>query len=321
MKRLYSYVVLLVFGAIGWWLWTPDIDQAQLRRDYSYADSQFLRLASGTEIHYRDNGTHLGGARDGHVLLLVHGSNASLHTWQAWIDRLGDTYRVIALDLPGHGLTAATVEDDYSYRGMADAVHALVQHLDIDTFTLIGSSMGGGVSLDYAAQHPGRVRALVLVDSIGAPPDPAAEKSPTDRPLAFRILTTPILPTLFEHITPRLLVSDALRKSFSDQTYVTEAMIDRYWHLARHPDVRRATIKRFRGYIGGMGTFDLGAIAPPVLILWGQDDRVIPVGSAERLASGLADSRTIIYPGVGHLPQEEAADQSAADVRAFLSGL
>ena len=101
---------------------------------------------------------------------------------------------------------------------------------------------------------------------------------------------------------------------------MTPAVIDRYWELLRYPGNRVATIDRFaQGYSSVRPPISRGS-PPRSLILWGRDDRFIPVASAAYFGTHLPHSRTIIYAGVGHLPMEETPDRSAADVAAFLAG-
>ncbi len=296
-------------------LWTPDITTDYLRAKYGPPPSEFLTTASGTEIHYRDQGN-----RDGTPLVLIHGSNASLHTWEPWIVRLSDDVRLISLDLPGHGLTAATVEDDYTYTGMVAAVKAVADHLGLDRFVMAGNSMGGAVTLSFAEAYPERLAAMILVDSAGARLSQAA-RSKTDRPLAFRLAADPAFSWIIGTVTPKSLARGGLLKSFHDPDFVTDEMVTRYWELARHKGSRDATGKRFRWYGQAARTIALADIATPALILWGEEDLVIPVEAGRVMHAKLPNSQLIIYPDVGHIPMEEAADRSAGDVRAFLAAL
>ncbi|MGA0841311.1 MAG: alpha/beta fold hydrolase, partial [Pseudomonadales bacterium] len=181
-------VLMAVLGALalgGLWLFEGDIPAAEIDPLYSSSASQFLPRSDGSRIHFRDE-----GLRDGPAIVLVHGSNASLHTWEPWVARLGDDWRVVTLDLPGHGLTGRVPDDDYSMVAFIETVGAVVDHLGIETFVLGGNSMGGGVTWQYALAHPERVRAMVLVDAVGLwswreqQGPPRGEGSP----LAFRLL-------------------------------------------------------------------------------------------------------------------------------------
>ena len=145
-------------------LYKGDLSTEYVDNKYSNAASAFLTMENGARVHYRDQ-----GAKTNPAIVLVHGSNASLHTWEPWVERLSTNYRVVSLDLPAHGLTGATPDHDYSSQAQINTVHAIVSHLGIDSFVLGGNSMGGGVTWRYTLQHPNDVMAMLLVNSSGLP--------------------------------------------------------------------------------------------------------------------------------------------------------
>lgn len=289
---------------------TPDEPWDRLRADYAGPSSSFLEVAPGLRVHVRDE-----GARDAPALFLIHGSNASLHTWEPWVGRLGDRYRLVSLDLPGHGLTGPAPDDCYTPDCMARTVEAVRDRLGIERLAIAGNSMGGNVALSYALAHPERVTGLILVDSSGAP-----VRADRPAPLGFRIARTPIVRDLAAHITPRSVIERTLEQSVSVEAVVTDAAVDRYWRLLRAPGNREATMRRFAEGIPQRSPADLAPLrSMPTLILWGEADRLIPVSAALWFKAALPDSKLVVYPGIGHLPQEEAPDRSAADVAAFLA--
>ncbi|MEG3174799.1 alpha/beta hydrolase [Sphingomonas sp. RB3P16] len=290
---------------------TPDTDPAAMRAKYGGPTSKFVDLGGGLTVHLRDT-----GPRDAPVLLLIHGSNASLHTWEPWAERLGGRYRIIRMDLPGHGLTGASPTQDYSPAAFVAIVERIRAQLGLDSVVLAGNSMGGGVAWHYALAHPEHVRALVLIDSVGQP-----EPGNTSPPLAFRIARMPVLRSIAAAITPRSLIADSLPSAFANPQLVDAAMIDRYWELLRYPGNRLATIDRFALAPDVASPADLAALKMPVLILWGADDLMIPVASAHWLHAHIPGSTLILYPATGHLVMEERPDRSAADVERFIAGL
>lgn len=314
LKRVigYSAIGLIALAAIAFLAFrTPDTDPAAMRAKYGGPTSQFVDLGGGITVHLRDT-----GPRAAPVLMLVHGSNASLHTWEPWAARLGAKYRVIRMDLPGHGLTGASPTADYSPAAYVAVVERIRAKLGVDHIVLAGNSMGGGVAWHYALAHPGHLRALVLIDSVGQP-DPAH----SDPPLAFRIARIPVLRTIAAAITPRSLIANALPGVFGDPKLADAAMIDRYWELLCYPGNRVATIDRFALAPDSATDAELASLKLPVLILWGEKDRLIPLSSGQWLHARIPGSRLIVYPGTGHLPMEERADQSAEDVARFVGGL
>ena len=314
MLRVLGYIVLgLIAILVIAFLWfrTPDTDPAAMRAKYGAPPSQFVDLGGGLTVHLRDT-----GPRDAPALVLVHGSNSSLQTWEPWADRLGKTYRIIRMDLPGHGLTGASPTRDYSAAAYVGVVERIRAKLGIDHIVLAGNSMGGGVAWHYALAHPDHVRALVLIDSVGQP-EPGNGKAP----LAFRIARVPVLRNVAAQITPRSMIADSLPGVFGNPKLADAAMVDRYWELLRYPGNREATLDRFARPSDRATDAQLASLKLPVLILWGEKDQLIPVSSGQWLHARIPGSRLIVYPGVGHLPMEEHPDQSAADVKAFVEQL
>jgi len=306
---LLGIVLLLLLGFFA--LRDADLARELLVDRYGGPSSRFAALPSGALAHYR-----IQGRSDGPTLLLVHGSNASLHTWEPWVRELGADYRIVTVDLPGHGLTSAVPGDDYSDLGMARFLEELRAQLGIERWSVAGNSMGGAVAWRYALAHPERVEALVLVDS-GGPRPPGTPDEPAS--LAFALAETPGLNRLLEHITPRSLVAEGLRSAFYDESRVDEVMIDRYYELMLHPGSRRAHRLRFSRPGAERSPELLRQIEAPTLILWGEEDRLIPVAVGQYLDELIPESELVVYPKVGHIPMEEAPQKSARTVREFLA--
>lgn len=309
-----GYGLLVVAGLIAV-LWavfaTPDIPVATLKAKYANEASQFVEVSPGTTIHVRDE-----GPRSGLPVVLVHGSNASLHTWEPWVARLtAKGYRVVTLDLPAHGLSGPTPEGLYTNAAYVGIVEKLVDRLQLTRFALGGNSMGGGVAWRYAVKHPERLAALILVDASGQPMPKGS--SP---PLGFRLARIPIARDILATVTPRGLIDSSFKQSVSNQAIATPAMVDRYWELLLYPGNRRATVQRFGQYSGDDGeAAKLPALKVPTLILWGREDKLIPVSVAEWFNKQIPGSRVTILDGIGHIPMEEAPDRSLAPALELLS--
>ena len=288
---------------------TPDTDPAAMRAKYGSAPSQFIALGNGLTVHLRDE-----GPRYAPVIVLLHGSNADLHTWDAWTALLTRHYRVIRFDQLGHGLTGPSPTHDYSPSAFDDTIEQLTTKLGLAKFTLAGNSMGGGHALHFALTHPDRVTALVLIDSGGAPP---FGKQPGN--IGFTLARTPVLRNLMLSITPRALVDKSLHQSVWNQAVATPVAVNRYWELLRYPGNRQATLDRFAG---GWQTFtpaQLATLKMPVLILWGAHDRIIAAQASHWFQQAIAGSTLITYANSGHLPMEEEAQRSADDLTAWLA--
>jgi pimeloyl-ACP methyl ester carboxylesterase len=308
-------VILAAIAAIliggFFYLSEPDIPRAALEAKYATPPSQFLTLADGARVHYRDQ-----GPKTGMVLVLIHGSNASLFTWEPWVSRLGDTYRIVTMDMPSHGLTGAVPSHDYSQKGMAAFVNNVADKLGLRKFVIGGNSMGGGVAARFAEDYPARVIALILVDAGGMPGQMGDHV-----PIGFRLARTPVINKLMLHITPRHIFKEGLDDSFAHQNLVTPQMVTEYWELNRMDGTRQATMERFQIPFDTYVKDHAGDIKAPTLILWGAKDHLVPVAAATEYQKAIPGSKLIGYPDAGHILQEDEAVKSAADVRAFLNGL
>ena len=312
-RRIFSglAIVAAVLVAAFVILRTPDTDRHAMIAKYGASPSQFVSLRPGLTVHFRDE-----GPREGPVVMLLHGSNADLHTWDAWAADLARDHRVIRFDQIGHGLTGADPAGDYAPQTFADDVGRMADKLGVGRFVLAGNSMGGGIALRYALAHPERVAALVLIDSAGAPRlgKPAGN-------IGFTLARNPVGRWLMTRITPRGVIAKSLHQTVGNQAIVSEAMIDRYWDLLRFPGNRVATVARFSQSMIPFAASSLARLPMPVLIEWGADDPLIPLAAGKWLHRAIPRSRMIVYPGIGHIPMEEAAARSVADVRGWLAAL
>jgi pimeloyl-ACP methyl ester carboxylesterase len=297
-------VVVLLVG--GWFLLQrPDIPYATLEQRYGHADSQYMHLSGGVRAHYRDL-----GPRDAPVIVLVHGFAASTHAWDGWVKALSSEYRVVVLDLPGHGLTRGPLVDGRD--GFAAVVDEVARNLGLVRFTLGGNSMGGGVAWAYALAHPDRVKRLLLVDAAGWPAEKAGGAA------IFSVMRTPVGRFLLKDIDTRPLIAQGLRAAYLNPKLVTPALVDRYAELARAPGHRDILLSLQSGPRREATAADLSRIHVPTLVLFGQDDRLIPAADGVKFHKAIPGATLIVYPGVGHVPMEQIPQRSAADLKAWL---
>lgn len=312
MRKLVLLVALFAVAALAASLLrTPDIDPALAFAKYANGASQFVENEDGLRVHYRDQGNP-----NGRPIVLVHGTSASLHTWEPLIGELADNYRIITYTQPGHGLTGPHPRDDYTFAGMAEALDLVTEQLGLERFVLGGNSMGGWVAWRYALARPGRVDALVLLDAAGAPLREGEEAPPLN--LAFRLIQWPIGRMVLEHVTPRRLIKKSLIQTVSVESIATEDMVDRYWELLRLPGNRRAAAQRALADRKPAMFDEAHKIDAPTLIIWGENDQLIYASAAQTFRETIPDSEAIVYKGIGHLPMEEAPARTASDIDAFL---
>lgn len=301
---------------------TPDTDAAEMRAKYGGSPSQFVEIGEGVTVHLRDE-----GPKDAPAIILLHGSNADLHTWEPWVQGLKDSYRVIRFDQVGHGLTGPDPEDNYTRDNYVADIAEVADKLDLETFILGGNSMGGKHALAFAVAHPERVTGLVLVDGSGGPMldlkqgQPEKDKKKDSGNIGFKIAQTPGINLLVEQITPRSLIAQSLEQSVSVKSVASEAAVDRYWELLRYPGNRRATLKRFSLPYDPLTEAEIAGVKTPTLILWGEEDRLIPVEAGRWLDKVMPNSTLVVYPKIGHLPQEEAVEATLADLKPWLAAL
>ena len=315
MKRALLWVLLaLGVGILCLFIlgWQRDLDPADLQAKYANKESQFVDMGGGLIIHVRDEGVPTRPA-----IVLVHGAISSLQTWEPWEVRLQAKYRVISFDLPGSGLTGPDPSGDYGVEKTVRLIDGLTRKLGVERFALAGHSMGGWIAWHYALAHPERTTALILVAPAGAPdvkyPDP---------PLGIRLGRSPMLRNMVMRVTPRSVIERTIRQSITDQSIVTDAMIDRYWELLLYPGNREATLARpSLADLEPATRSEMARLHMPVLIQWGERDRLMPVAASRWFKAAIPGAREIIYPGIGHVPMEEAPDRTVADVDAFLDGV
>ncbi|MBL6854115.1 MAG: alpha/beta hydrolase [Alphaproteobacteria bacterium] len=321
-------IILAVLVGLFFYMSAPDIPRATLEAKYATPPSQFVELTyppkqplqaaeSSVPFHYAARAHYrVRGDANAPTILLLHGSNASLFTWEPWSKTLSDEFRVISVDLPAHGLTGPTNNQDYTNQGMVNFVKAFADKLGLKTFTLGGNSMGGAVAARFAEQYPDRVDHLILVDAAGMP-----SKEGDQIPLAFRLLRMGWAQTLLAHLDPKPLVKEGLDKAIVQKKVLTDQMVQLYTDMALLEGERQATFERFNEpYDRDSIKKDIGKLTMPVLILWGEQDHLIPAATAATWKDGIPGSKVIIYAGVGHIPMEEVPNQSARDVREFLTG-
>lgn len=295
---LYTFVVLLLIGKL---LVSPDKTLEELAPKYAAAPSQFMEI-NGMKVHYRDEG-------EGTPIVLIHGTGASLHTWNDWTIDLVKNYRVIRLDLPAYGLTGQDPQKRYSSKDYVDLLNAFLEELKVGKFHLGGNSLGGLISWLYASYHPEKVEQLVLLDPSGFPFK--------NTPMVIKMAKTPIINNFIRYITPRSFIEKNIKEVYFDETLIKASTIDRYHDLTQFEGNRQAFIDR--AYVEREDyTERLGLIKAPTLILWGENDAWIPVSDAPRFKEAIKNAQMVIMPKTGHVPMEERPGESLAIVLEFL---
>jgi len=304
-RRLQLSVAALAFMACGAALYTPDRNRTALEAQY-LARPTDLRMVDGVRLHVRDE-----GPRDAETIVLVHGLGASLHTWDPWARDLSTTHRVVRFDVPGHGLTGPDPANNYSDARSLRLLHALLDSLQLDRVTLVGHSMGGRLAWSYAAEHPARVARLVLIAPDGFASPGFEYDTPADVPSVLGLM---------RWVLPAPLLRANLTPAYADPARLTDSVARRYHDLMLVPGNRDALLSRLRQTVLTDPAPRLARITAPTLLLWGEDDAMIPVQNAEDYLRMMPNATVVRLPGLGHVPFEEAPSEALVPVRAFLAG-
>ena len=281
---------------------SPDKSFEELAPKYAASPSKFIEV-KGLKIHYRDQGK-------GYPIVLIHGTGASLHTWDEWTEELIKNYRVIRLDLPAYGLTGQDPEKRYSSLDYVNLLDAFLDQLGVKEFHLGGNSLGGLVSWLYASYHDQKVNKLLLLNPSGFPFD--------STPMVIKLAKIPILNLFIRYITPKSFVKKNLKEVYYNDDLITNKTIDRYYDLTlfegnRDAFIDRSLIER-EDY-----TNRLSLIQSPALVIWGENDEWIPVEDSEKFKAHLNNIKVVIMPKTGHIPMEERPKESVATALDFLS--
>ncbi len=302
MKGILRYLAIfaLAIGFLGCAGPSDRVPEAAMGPDATYADLGELRM------HYIEKGA-------GEPLLLIHGYASSTYCFRKVIGPLSERFHVYAIDLKGFGRSDKPADGDYTLETLASEVVLFMEGMGIEKAALAGSSLGGGVSLMTALHYPDRVDRLVLLDPGCYPMEPNR---------MFRMLRTPGLGTLTIMFWTRSAYRRLLEQSIYDHALIDDEMLDGFYRPYREWDARRAALLTARAL-----DFDrlealtarYPEIAAETLIVWGEQDRTVPLSFGRRLRGDLGRSRLAVIPECGHMPSEEHPDKLVSLVEAFLA--
>lgn len=234
-------------------------------------------------------------------LVLLHGIGGAVEVWRKQFERLPRTHRVLAIDLPGCG--RSDVPDEYppdTLRLFATAVRDVMQQAGMRQATIVGSSLGGAVAIEFAARWPELTQSMVLIG-------PAGMNGSIAWPLRLMAL-----PGIGEVLTQpdRARTAQAIRQCVADPQAVEEEDIDRAYEMACLPGAQGAFLNLLRVYAGVRGVdkrelrrlqFCMRRIHTPVLLLWGTDDHILPISAAATALTHFPNAGLIVRQGMGHL--------------------
>lgn len=267
----------------------------------------------GHELSYLDSG-------EGPVVLFIHGILGSTRNWTHLVDRIDDTQRVIVPDLFGHGASAKPM-GDYSLSSHAATLRDLLDRLEIETVTLVGHSLGGGIAMQFYYLFPERVERLVLVASGGL----GREVSPVLRSVALPGAEQVLGVIASGWMTTRL---ETVGRAASRVGWRPGADVGAIWRgftSLGDRESRRAFLATTRAVvdIGGQTVSAHGHLldveTPPTLLVWGSKDRMIPAWHALKAKESVPEIRVELFEGAGHFPHLDDPDRFADLLREFVS--
>jgi len=314
MKRISSKTlkfIILGFGSfiaitvlfIGY----QDIPIEQLKKKYTDPYSSFVRVGE-MDVHYRDQGKQT----DSIPIILIHGTASSLHTYDDWTSELTKKHRVVRMDLPGYGLTGPFPNRDYSFNNYVAFLKDFLESIAVKKCILAGSSLGGNIAWRFTIENSDMVTKLILIDAAGYP---LKSKSV---PLAFKLAQVPIAQNIITFITPRFIAKSSVENVYYDKTKVTEELVDRYFELTLRKGNRQAIVDRFKVKKDTISHKKIKLIEQKTLIIWGEEDKLIPLKMAYKFHNDLPNDTLVILKNAGHVPMEEIPSESLKLVIEFL---
>lgn len=311
MKKLLSGVLLLLVAVIAVVIatsWAPDRPLAELSERWAPPPSNFIDI-DGMQVHLRDQGPR----NELTPIVLIHGTSASLHTWDGWTEVLAEQRRVIRFDLPAFGLTGPAPDSDYSAERYADFTLKVMDALGVERAVLAGNSLGGHIAMETALQAPARVSGLVLVDAGGYPFEAQS------MPIGFRIAQIPAFAPLMNRLLPRSMIVSSVESVYGDPSKITPELVDRYYELTLREGNRAALVERFRQMsVRDDARERAKTISVPTLIIWGGKDRLIPPHVGEQMHEDIGGSELARFAELGHVPHEEDPAATVAVTAAFM---
>jgi pimeloyl-ACP methyl ester carboxylesterase len=304
----YSLAGLFLVVAVPFFIfWESDITADELKSKYA-SETSIFNTIQNMVVHYRVE----GNPKDTLPIVLIHGTGASLHTFDAWTSMLGETKKVIRMDIPGFGLTGPFPDRNYEMTAYVKFLNDFFEKLNLTSCILAGNSLGGQIAWQYTLKYPEKVHKLILIDAAGL------KYSESKAPLAFKLARMPFLNKLLNIVTPKFVVRKSIEDVYTNKSLVTEDLVDRYFDLTLREGNRQAMVDRLNTVVDYSNIQELQNLTCPTLVLWGEDDYLIPVSSAKEFSSLLPNDTLVIIKDCGHVPMEECPEKSLEAVLDFI---
>ena len=305
IKSLKIFAILLT-GAFLLSSCDSDIPVAQLKAKYLKPNSAFVDI-DGVSVHYIIEGR----SDDSLPIVFIHGTSASLHTWDTLSSLLKTNKKIIRFDLPAFGLTGPNRLNQYDFNFYNQFIDEFLLKLNVTQCIVAGNSLGGSIAWNYAIASPDKVKQLILLDASGYP------KKDEKGSLGFKLAAIPVLNQALKHISPISLIRKSLEDAFYNKALVTEKMVHQYHDMLLRAGNRAAVLELFQHPMKPDAT-KIKTITQPTLIIWGKEDQLISYKNAALFNQDIQDSRVLVLDKVGHIPMEEAPNQVATAILKFI---
>lgn len=316
-RGLISFLLIIVCGIFASVI-TAQTDY-KTPQELADPDGLFADL-NGVSVYYIARGNPQDPA-----VIFIHGFGSSNQTWDSAQTALADKdFYTVALDIPPFGLSDKSPDLPYTRAWMADLVAALMDELNIKTASIVGHSMGGGITAYFAVRHPERVEKLVFVAGGVSNPKEDDESNERQGPLSLIMNIDPTTPfadaAIRALITPQYF-ADMIADAYYDATIITDEIIQQYQ--------RPLAIENWpAGFLSYMQAQEIEPVILndlaitvkdiPIALIWGEEDTWVPIALGEEMRAALPQSVWITYPLVGHVPMEENSEAFNNDLLAFL---
>ena len=306
MIKSLKIVAILLTGAFLLSSCDSDIPVAQLKAKYQKSNSAFVDI-DGVSVHYIIEGR----SDDSLPIVFIHGTSASLHTWDTLSSLLKTNKKIIRLDLPAFGLTGPNRLNQYDFNFYNQFLDEFLLKLNVTQCIVAGNSLGGSIAWNYAIASPDKVNQLILLDASGYP------KKDEKGSLGFKLAAIPVLNQALKHISPISLIRKSLEDAFYDKSLVTEKMVQQYHDMLLREGNRAAVLELFQHPMKADAT-KIKTITQPTLIIWGKEDQLISYKNAALFKQDIRNSQILVLDKVGHIPMEEAPNQVATAILKFI---
>ncbi|WP_174728217.1 alpha/beta fold hydrolase [Mesobacillus harenae] len=271
------------------------------------ATLQEQKNINGIQVYYE----YFPHSTSSETLVLLHGFLSSSFSFRHLIPLLKEDFNIVSVDLPPFGKSGKSAAYQYSYQNHSATVVALLKDLGVDSFHLVGHSMGGQISLNICYYHPENVKKTVLLCSSGY-------LKRASKPLVI----SSYIPYFYLYVKYWLAKSGVkknLQNVVYNQSMINDEMLNGYMAPFLDDEIFKGLTSMIRHREGDLSPEALTTITVPCLLIWGEHDRVVPLKTGHRLQKDLQNAELIVLKDTGHLVPEEKPEKVHAYIKEFIS--